>query len=138
MLYNHILITPFLSIRFLKEFTLGDLRVPIYENANWEDFERYLKETGDQLNQQVHISSVIVIAGIEKQTPTQDLKAKDSLPYLTPEIVKLIKRIGLTRTEREDNEGKILRHPYTNALRKSCGASRGKYKLKLEEHTGNA
>ena len=76
-------------------------RVPIYKKANWDDFERDLKETRDQLNKQAYTSSVTelwdkfkgaIITGIEKHIPTKDLKVKDSLPYLTPEIVKLIKR----------------------------------------------
>ena len=76
-------------------------KVPIFKKANWEDFETDLKMTRDTIIQEARTSSTTelwnkfksaIMDGIEKHIPTKQLSAKDSLPYITPEIMKLIKR----------------------------------------------
>ena len=76
-------------------------KVPIYKKANWEEFERDLKKTKDEINGAASTSSATqlwnkfkdaILDGIENHIPTKHLTAKDSLPYITPDIIKLIKR----------------------------------------------
>ena len=74
--------------------------VPIYRKADWDTFERDLKETRDQIYQSTNASvsdlwslfKDAITEGMQKYIPTKMLKVKESLPYITPEIIKLIKR----------------------------------------------
>ena len=88
--------------------------VPIYKKADWDSFEHDLRETRDKLNQSTDASvsdlwkmfKDAITEGMLQHIPTKMLKIKDSLPYITPEITKLIKR----RDRLYKNKKKKQRH----------------------------
>ena len=76
-------------------------KVPIYKRADWESFDKDLKETSNNINELPPNTPVndlwklfknAIFEGIEKHIPIKQLKVKDSLSYVTTEILKLMKR----------------------------------------------
>ena len=69
--------------------------------------------------------------------PTKMLKIKDSLPYITPEIIKLIKRRDRLYKNKKKNSATLIGpHLVIDPSKKSSETSKEKYNSNQEEPTG--
>ena len=76
-------------------------KVPMYKKARWDTLASEMKEVGDDIIRLAPTTTVNILwsmfqkaikEGIERHIPCKTLKNKDSLPYITNEIERLIKR----------------------------------------------
>ena len=76
-------------------------KVPLFKKANWTDFRTYMNEKKDEILKNLHQECVEVIwsafknalqSGISKYIPVKKFGTKRSLPWITQEIKRLVRK----------------------------------------------
>ena len=76
-------------------------KVPLFKKANWTDFRTYMNKKKDEILANLQQQSVEVIwsalknalqTGISKYVPIKKFGTKRSLPWITQEIKRLIRK----------------------------------------------
>ena len=76
-------------------------QIPLYKKAQWEELEQHMRQAGEEIKEQANTASADTLwelfsnaiqEGVRKFIPHKTCKARDNLPWVTPEIRKMIKR----------------------------------------------